>query len=135
VPVQNFPWPIIKQRLRPLDLAPRDLVEPCAIGKGTDAARQSPFIASDLRTILVEPLSDARTPLADLFSTLLDRWNHLPSLAGKSQSTERSGQPPATVRALASDEVSAELLNAIDRLLNGPSSQPIHNIGGWKWKR
>ncbi|MEO5864798.1 MAG: hypothetical protein ABIQ79_07170 [Nitrospiraceae bacterium] len=33
VPVQNFPWPIIKQRLHPLDLAPRDLVEPSALGK------------------------------------------------------------------------------------------------------
>jgi len=32
--------------------------------------RKSPFNASDLRTTLVEPLSDARTPLVDFFSIL-----------------------------------------------------------------
>jgi hypothetical protein len=34
--------------------------------------RKSPFDASDLRTTLVEPLSDARTPLVDFFSILLE---------------------------------------------------------------
>jgi hypothetical protein len=33
--------------------------------------RESPSSASDFRTTLVEPLSDAITPLADFFSTLL----------------------------------------------------------------
>ncbi len=32
--------------------------------------RKSPFNASDLRTTLVEPLTDARTPLVDFFSIL-----------------------------------------------------------------
>jgi len=34
--------------------------------------QKSPFNASDLRTTLVEPLSDARTPLADFLSILLE---------------------------------------------------------------
>jgi hypothetical protein len=33
--------------------------------------RKSPFNVSDLRSTLVEPLSDARTKLADVFSILI----------------------------------------------------------------
>ena len=36
--------------------------------------RKSPSSASDFRKTLVEPLSDARTPLADFFSILLSGW-------------------------------------------------------------
>jgi hypothetical protein len=39
--------------------------------------RKSPFGASGFRKTLVEPLNDARTPLADFFSILLGRSDYL----------------------------------------------------------
>jgi hypothetical protein len=46
-----------------------------AIGLGE---RKSPSSASDFRKTLVEPLSEARTPLADFFSILLEKKGLLP---------------------------------------------------------
>ena len=46
-------------------------VEPFALAIGL-GERESPSSAFDFRKTLVEPLSDARTPLADFFSILLE---------------------------------------------------------------
>jgi len=47
-------------------------VGPFALAKDL-GERKTASSASDFRTTLVEPLSDARTPLADFFSILLER--------------------------------------------------------------
>ena len=47
----------------------------CGKTRFTQKTWKSPSSASDFRNTLVEPLSEARTPLADFFSILLD-CNH-----------------------------------------------------------